>query len=57
MKDFFKYLQEILVLLGEGRRKLPLMVMFLGVLFDLAGLDYRAPFTHEAWTALRKAGG
>ena len=46
MKGAFQYLLEILTVVGEDRRKLPvLVVLFLGVsLLDLAGLGLIAPF-------------
>ena len=46
LRMHFKYLREILTLVGEDRRKLPaLVVLFLGVsLLDLAGLGLIAPY-------------
>ena len=46
MKAAFQYLQEILTLLGEDRRKLPpLIVLFMGAsMLDLAGLALIAPY-------------
>ena len=46
MKAAFKYLQEILTILGEDRRKVPWMILVFWVasLIDLAGLGLITPY-------------
>ena len=46
MKSAFKYLKEILFLIGEDRKKIPFMILIFWIssLLDLAGLGLISPY-------------